>query len=116
MANYAATKAYLLSLGEGLNVELKDKGVDVTVLVPGPTRTEMVEMDGVDFGFMPSMMWMNAVDVAAAGLNGLGRKRVVVPGGMNKVMRFMMTRLMTRKSASNMFGGMMKKAMDPAIV
>lgn len=116
MANYAGTKAYLLSLGEGLHVELKEKGVDVTVLVPGPTRTEMVEMDNVDFAFMPSMMWMDAVDVAAAGIQGLGRKRVVVAGGMNKMMTFMMTRMMSRKSASNMFGGMMKKAMDSTIV
>lgn len=116
MANYAGTKAFLLSLGEALHVELKPQGVDVTVLVPGPTRTEMAETEGTDFSTMPDMMWMDAADVAAAGLNGLGRKRVVVPGGMNKVMRFMMTRLMSRDAASDMFGGMMKKAMDPAIV
>lgn len=116
MANYAGTKAFVLSLGEALHVELKPQGVDVTVLVPGPTRTEMVKAEGTDFSSMPDMMWMNADQVAAAGLNGLGQKRVVVPGGMNKVMRFMMTRVMSRSAASDMFGGMMKKAMDPAIV
>ncbi|MFQ5400596.1 MAG: SDR family NAD(P)-dependent oxidoreductase [Anaerolineae bacterium] len=117
MANYAGTKAFILSLGEGLHVELKPQGVDVTVLVPGPTRTEMVQSEGMDFSSsMPDMMWMNADAVAAAGLNGLGRQRVVVPGGMNKVMRFMMTRVLSRSAAANMFGGMMKRAMDPAIV
>ncbi|MFQ5435275.1 MAG: SDR family NAD(P)-dependent oxidoreductase [Anaerolineae bacterium] len=116
MANYAGTKAFVLSLGEALHVELKPQGVDVTVLVPGPTRTEMVETEGTDFSSMPDMMWMNADAVAAAGLNGLGQNRVVVPGGMNKMMQFMMTRVLSRSAASNMFGGMMKRAMDPAIV
>ncbi len=116
MSNYAATKAYLLTLGEGLNVELKQNGVDVSVLVPGPTRTEMAEAEGTDFSDMPNMMWMDAADVAAAGLNALGQKAAVVPGGVNKMMSFMMTRMMPRKVASNMFGGMMKKSMDAAIV
>ena len=116
MANYAGTKAFVLNLGEALNVELKPQGVDVAVLVPGPTRTEMVETEGTDFSNMPDMMWMDPADVAAAGLKGLGRQRVIVPGGMNKMMRFMMTRVMSRDAASNLFGGMMKKAMDPGIV
>ncbi len=116
MANYAGTKAFILNLGEALNVELKPQGVDVAVLVPGPTRTEMAETEGTDFSNMPDMMWMDPANVAAAGLNGLGRQRVIVPGGMNKVMRFMMTRVMSRSTASDMFGGMMKRAMDPAIV
>ncbi len=115
MSNYAATKAYLLTLGEGLNVELKPHGIDVTVLVPGATRTEMAEADGTDMSKIP-MTWMDAGPVAASALQALGKKTVVVPGAMNKVMAFMMTRLMPRKSASGMFGGMMKKAMDPAIV
>ena len=49
LANYAASKAYLLSLGEALNLELKDHSVDVTVLVPGATKTAVVKwFEGVD--------------------------------------------------------------------
>lgn len=40
-SNYSATKAYILSLGEGLHYELKKKGVDVLVLSPGLTDTAM---------------------------------------------------------------------------
>ncbi len=115
MSNYAATKAYLLTLGEGLNVELKQHGVDVTVLMPGATRTEMAEQEEADMSKVP-MTWMDAAPVAASALEALGRKTVVVPGNMNKLMTFMMTRLMPRKSASSMFGSMMKRTMDPAIV
>ena len=38
-ANYAATKAFNLSLGESLHYELKEQGVDVLSYIPGPTNT-----------------------------------------------------------------------------
>lgn len=40
MAVYAASKAFLRSFGQAIRNELKDKGVNVTVLMPGPTDTE----------------------------------------------------------------------------
>jgi hypothetical protein len=42
LAVYAATKAYVLSLGESLNVELGRRGVSVTTVCPGFTDTEML--------------------------------------------------------------------------
>ncbi|MCU7496179.1 MAG: SDR family oxidoreductase [Ignavibacteria bacterium] len=39
MAVYYATKAYVLSFSEALANELKDKGVSVTALCPGPTKS-----------------------------------------------------------------------------
>lgn len=39
-ACYAATKAYVLSLSEGLREELREVGISVTALCPGPTATE----------------------------------------------------------------------------
>lgn len=38
-ANYAATKAFNLVLGESLWYELRDENVDVLSFVPGPTNT-----------------------------------------------------------------------------
>lgn len=38
-ANYAATKAYVQSLAEGLRLELAASGVDVLACAPGPTRS-----------------------------------------------------------------------------
>ncbi len=40
MAVYAATKSFVLSFSEALHVELKDTGVHVLGLCPGPTNTE----------------------------------------------------------------------------
>jgi short-subunit dehydrogenase len=39
-ATYAASKAFGHSFAEGIRVELKDTGVTVTSLMPGPTETE----------------------------------------------------------------------------
>lgn len=55
-ANYAATKAFNLVLGESLWYELQPKGVDVLSFVPGPTNTpgmrrSMPELaEGVEVG------------------------------------------------------------------
>lgn len=39
-AVYAATKSYVVSLGEALNYELRERGIHVTVVCPGPVATE----------------------------------------------------------------------------
>ena len=115
LANYAATKAYLLSLGSALNIELKDKGVDVLVLSPGPTRTEMVDTMGSNMDQI-RMNWMEAGPVAAAGLKALGKEAAVIPGRMNRIMTFTMTHLLPRRTAMSLFGNMMSKTMDPALL
>src|SRR6266704_1283551 len=48
MANDSATRAYVLTLGETLNFELKKDHVHVTVLLPGPTSTALSEKIGFD--------------------------------------------------------------------
>src|SRR5262245_25400358 len=41
---YAATKAFDLLFGEALSVELREHGIDVLVLEPGPTETEFQQV------------------------------------------------------------------------
>jgi short-subunit dehydrogenase len=47
-ATYAASKAFLYSFAEGIRTELKDSGVTVTALLPGPTATRF--FDRADLG------------------------------------------------------------------
>ena len=47
-AVYAATKSFLLSFSEALRNELKDSGVTVTALMPGPTNTNFFHRAGMD--------------------------------------------------------------------
>jgi uncharacterized protein len=115
MANYAATKSYLLNLGEGLHVEFKKGGVDVTVLVPGPTRTEMADQEGMDFSRVP-MNWMEVTPVVQTALNRLGKQSVVVAGRINRLMTFMVRRLLPSRQASAMFGRLMARSMSPDLL
>jgi short-subunit dehydrogenase len=47
-AVYAATKAFVLSFAHSLRYELKDSGVGVTALQPGPTDTDFFHRAGMD--------------------------------------------------------------------
>jgi len=43
-AVYAATKSFVLSFARGLNMELKDSGITVTAVCPGPVDTEFFDV------------------------------------------------------------------------
>jgi uncharacterized protein len=47
-AVYAATKAFVLSFAYSLRAELKDEGIVVTALQPGPTNTDFFHRAGMD--------------------------------------------------------------------
>lgn len=110
MAQYGATKSYIMGLAAGLHFEMKGLGVDVSVLSPGPTDTPMAAATGIDFASM-GMSIMRPEDVAACGLAALGRKLDAVPGPRNRMMAFMMSRLMSRGLAGTMFKMMMGRAL-----
>lgn len=70
LANYAATKAYLLTLGEALHVELGRQGIDVSVLSPGLTDTDMPAGLPLDFSKLP-MLYQSPQEVARTGVRAL---------------------------------------------
>jgi uncharacterized protein len=86
-ATYAATKAFVTSFSEALHEELKPRGVRVTVLMPGFTRTEFQERANfTGESRVPGFAWQGPDEVAEAGLKALGKGRAtVVPGALNKV-------------------------------
>jgi short-subunit dehydrogenase len=83
-AVYAASKAFARSLGEGLWEELRGHGVDVLVLSPGATDTEMLPNSGLSVEDMPTPV-MTPESVARAGLEQLGRGPDFVPGLVNRL-------------------------------
>jgi hypothetical protein len=87
--SYAATKAYLNTLAEGLSIELRGTGVRVQALCPGLTRTEFLESpEYKDFKYdkVPAWAWMSAEAVVAESLAALdaGRGPIVVTGLLNR--------------------------------
>jgi short-subunit dehydrogenase len=82
MGSYAATKAYLNHLSEGLRAELAGTGVSVTALCPGPVATEFQDVAGARA--RPPMPRAFHVDVALCAEESVralkrGRARVI-PG------------------------------------
>ena len=68
---YNASKAFMLSLSEGLETELSPLGVQVQAVLPGVTRTEIWERGGRDVNQIPAEMVMTAEDMVDAALAGL---------------------------------------------
>jgi short-subunit dehydrogenase len=89
-AGYGASKAFVLSYSQAVRTELRGTGVTVTVLCPGPVRTEFAEAAGFTESdaesALPGFMWIDAADVAREAIDGLdGDRTIVIPGTANKV-------------------------------
>jgi uncharacterized protein len=86
-ATYAATKAFVLSLSEGVREELKGTGVTLTAVCPGPVKTEFTQAAGIEHAEeqLPDLFWMASDAIAKAAVEGAeSGKRVVVPGLLNR--------------------------------
>lgn len=106
MAVYFATKAYVLSFTEALHEEWKNRGVKVSALCPGPTRTEFGEVAGIKTLGSFDRLAMDAEPVVRAGLEGLNRNQaVVIPGMTNKIGAWS-TRLAPRSTVRKIAGSL----------
>jgi uncharacterized protein len=86
-AVYAASKAFLFSFSEALRNELKDTGITVTALMPGPTETNFFHRAGMDDTKVGQSEKDDPAEVAKEGVDALlaGRDRVVAGSFKNKV-------------------------------
>jgi short-subunit dehydrogenase len=86
-AGYSAAKAYALTFSEAIHQEVRQHGVTVTALAPGPVETEFWEAAGWQAGgksfenAIPRPAMITAEDAAKAGIKALAAgDRVVIPG------------------------------------
>lgn len=88
-ATYAATKAFVNTFSESLRGELKGTGVHITLLAPGPVRTEEpdpAEASIVD-KLVPDFLWISSEHTAKVSLDALAANRMrIVPGVISKAM------------------------------
>ncbi len=80
-ANYAATKAYVQTLAEGLRVELAPHGVDVIASAAGPIRSGFARRADLQMAAA-----MPASVVARVTLAALGQRTTVRPGWLSKLL------------------------------
>jgi len=103
-ANYAATKAYVLSLGEALQLEWRGSGVDLLIVAPGPVDTGFSKRSKMQFG-----QTTTPEVVAKESINAIGRKSIVHPGALAKLMKLgisMTPRYLRVKIISTIMRGM----------
>lgn len=81
---YNATKAGITALSESLNLEMAQHSIRVQALLPGFTKTDIVNTEGLkdlDPADLPAFMWMEVGDVVTASLVGLESNRAIVAPG-----------------------------------
>ena len=113
-ANYAATKAFNLILGESLWYELRASGVDVMSFVPGPTNTpgfrratpSLEEGQKVPGVMLPA-------EVAVAAIERLGSGPSARPNWRLAAETFYATRVLGRKRAVTKMGDRLYSALKP---
>ncbi|HEX7683671.1 MAG TPA: SDR family oxidoreductase [Trinickia sp.] len=75
MSTYGATKAFVLFLSQGLNLELSQSGVYVQAVLPAATRTEIWGRAGIDIDTLPEVMEVG--ELVDAALVGFDRRELV---------------------------------------
>lgn len=87
-AVYGATKSFLQSFALALRNELKDTGVSVTALMPGPTETNFFHRAGLDDTRVGQSKKDDPADVAKQGFEALmnGEDKVLAASMKTKIM------------------------------
>ena len=81
-------KAFLIRFSEALALENRAHGVHVTALCPGFTFSEFHDVNGMRarVSKLPRWLWLDAGDVARAGVDAVERGELrMVPGAANRV-------------------------------
>jgi short-subunit dehydrogenase len=90
---YAATKAYVTSFSESLRAEVRDAGVTVTALCPGPVHTEfgdVAKRPGGEPERGPEFVYVSVEETARAALAAVeADKPLVIPGFAMKLGMFL---------------------------
>jgi len=104
---YAASKAFDLSFAEGLRYELKDTGVTVTALMPGPTDTDFFERADMTDTKVGQGKKDDPAEVAKDGYEALmaGKDKVIAGSAKNK-MQAASARVMPDPAKAAMHGKM----------
>lgn len=75
MSVYGATKAFVLFLSQGMNLELSSKGIYIQAVLPAGTYTELWDRAGIDISSSSKMMEVN--ELVDAALVGFDRRELV---------------------------------------
>ncbi len=114
LAVYCSSKAFILQFSRSLKHELRNSGVTVSCLVPGPTETEFMDAAGMTSAEMKkraARFNMKAGEVAEIAIRGLmNGKAEIIPGFLNRF-QAQMVRLVPKSLTEKIAAGLYK--VDP---
>jgi uncharacterized protein len=99
MSVYYATKHYVLAFAEALSEELKNKGVSVTALCPGPTSTNFKKAAHIKGASLFNGALPSAKEVAAYGYSELQKGKVIAVHGWRNKCKVILLRLLPKSLA-----------------
>ena len=102
--HYAATKAYNIVLAEGLWYELRHYNIDVLTCTAGNTDTPNYNETMPDNPGILVPKPMAPMKVAKESIAKLGKRPSFAPGIFNKLVTFLVRRILSRKQAINLIG------------
>ncbi len=98
LAVYAATKAFVQSFAQGVRDEVKDTGVTITSLQPGPTETRFFERAHMEDTKVGAAKKDDPAQVARQGFKAMMEgKDHVVAGGLKNKLQTTMSKVLPEK-------------------
>lgn len=89
MAAYYASKAFVTSFSKALSYELKQSNIKISILAPGPTKTGFVKSANLQNSTLfDRLKAQSAREVAEYAVQHLGKKRLIIPHWLNKLLVF----------------------------
>ena len=96
MGTYAASKAFVLHFSEALHCELKDRGITVTAVCPGVTRTNFFDIAGAP-GWLQKHSSLSVEPVVKSALKAIARRRQFVVPGWRNFLLTLLVRIASRR-------------------
>ena len=109
MAVYAASKAFLRSFGQAIRNEMQDKGVNVTVLMPGPTDTDFFERAEMTDTVVGQGSKQDPAEVAEEALKALEHAEGHVVAGAKNKLQVGLAKSMSDETRTKVHGKMTKR-------
>lgn len=96
MGAYAASKSYVLHFSEALHCELYDRGITVTAVCPGVTRTNFFDVAGAP-GWLQKHSSLTVDTVVKRALKTMVRRRQYVVPGWRNFLLTLLVRIASRR-------------------
>ena len=104
---YAATKAYVVSFGEALAVELRPHNIHVSTLSPGMTKTEFMDVSGQKLTPVQKLIMMESLPVANKAIKRLFNKKTrTLPGWLANIFLIILKLIPSSVQAKLAYGSM----------